>query len=75
MKAADRPLPPASRGALIVGAAAVLLLVWQLFWAATDFLPPPLRTLETAGELLADPATYEDLGATRGASPNCEREG
>lgn len=64
MKTGDRPLNPAARAALIVGAATVLLLGWQLFWAATDFLPAPLRTLQTAGELLADPATYEDLGAT-----------
>lgn len=64
MKAADRPLHPASRAALILGAGAVLLLAWQLFWAATDFLPPPGRTFAMAGELLADPDTYDDLGAT-----------
>lgn len=64
MKGVDRPLHPASRAAVVLGAGAVLLLAWQLFWAATDFLPPPLHTLETAGQLLADPATYEDLGAT-----------
>ncbi|MGB3483182.1 MAG: ABC transporter permease subunit [Mycobacterium sp.] len=64
MQVAQRPLRPAPRATLLLGAGAVLILMWQLLWDATDFLPSPASTLAEAVELLADPATYEDLGAT-----------
>jgi NitT/TauT family transport system permease protein len=60
----DRPLRPASRVGLILGAGTVLLLLWQLTWDLTDFLPAPSRTLHTAVDLLATADTYDDLGAT-----------
>ncbi|GAB3226871.1 ABC transporter permease [Mycolicibacterium hippocampi] len=64
MTSADRPLQPAPRALLMLSAAAVLLMAWQLFWEATDFLPSPTQTVQTAGLLLGEAATYEDLWAT-----------
>ena len=60
----DRPLRPAARTALVLGAVAAVMLAWQLVWDTTDFLPSPVSTFSEATALLADPATYEDLGAT-----------
>ncbi len=56
-----RPLP---RAAVLAAAGAITMLLWQLFWDTTDFLPSPAQTIRTAAELLAEPSTYEDLGAT-----------
>lgn len=64
MSSAQQPLRLVPRTTLIVGTASALVLVWQLIWDSTDFLPSPAATLTEAGELLAEPATYEDLGAT-----------
>ena len=55
---------PGSRAALLLGFGASLLVIWQLYWDKTDFLPSPAATLAEALTLLADQATYEDLGAT-----------
>lgn len=64
MQVGVQPLRPAPGIALLLGAGALLLLIWQLFWNSTDFLPSPAATVEETAALLGDPATYEDLGAT-----------
>ncbi|MCK5753017.1 MAG: ABC transporter permease subunit [Mycobacterium sp.] len=64
MTATSQSLRPLPRAGVLAAAGAVVLVAWQLLWDATGFLPSPAQTVATAAELLAEPATYEDLGAT-----------